>query len=93
MYEGRHAMRVAKLSPRIAKRMGLSSNHHARVWCDCMDDGINDPGKDSARPMRDVLNDPRRLGAWDAIGVIDLRVANSALDLFRQHINQEKKAS
>jgi hypothetical protein len=93
MAEPTHKMRMAKLSPRLAKRMGLSSNHHARVWCECMNGSVKPPGYYSMRPEREAVSDTRRLGSWDWIGVVDLRVPNSALDLFRQHITKELKAS
>lgn len=83
-----HRMRIAKLSPQLAKRLRLSSNYHARVWCECMNDTPYAPGTftRSIRPLREVLDDPRRLGQWDALGVIDLRVLGSAADLYRTHI-------
>lgn len=89
----KHTMRMAKLSPKLARRMGLSSNHHARVWCDCMNDGLNAIGTFSARPLRDTMNDPRRLGSWDWLGIVDMRIANSALDLFREHATKEERAA
>lgn len=86
-------MFMAKLSPQTAKRMGLSSNHHARVWCSCTNDTRFPPGlftrSISGRSLREVLNDPRRLGQWDALGVIDLRVVGSAVELFHQHTATE----
>jgi hypothetical protein len=81
-------MFMAKLSPQVAKRMSLSANHHARVWCSCMADQIS-PGGYTVRPLRLVLSDPRRLGQWDALGVVDLRVTGSALEMFHRHTATE----
>lgn len=80
-----HQMRLAKLSPKTAKRLGLSSNHHGRVWCTCMDNPMWPAGNWSERSQSETLSDPRRLGAWDSLGVVDLRDAGSAITLFREH--------
>lgn len=77
-----HKMRIAKLSPKMAKRLGLSSNRHARVWCTCMDDPLYPPGS-----FGDP-NDPRRLGTYDALGVVDMTNAGSAKRLWREHIKE-----
>jgi hypothetical protein len=79
-------MQLAKLAPATARRLGLSSNHHARVWCSCMDHPLHKPGNWSERGEEHARNDPRRLGAYDHLGVIDLRVANSGLALWRHHV-------
>jgi hypothetical protein len=84
-----HQMFMAKLSPQVAKRMGLSKNHHARVWCGCMTDSKYAPGYFSTRTPEQVLADPRRLGSWDALGVVDLRIPGSALALYREHLANE----
>jgi hypothetical protein len=81
-----HKMYLAKPSSRTARRLGLSSNHHARVWCSCMDNPSFPPGQFSHRASAQVLADPRRLGSFDALGVVDLRVPNSALDFWKGHL-------
>lgn len=91
--DAQHKMRVAKVSTVIAKRLGLNANHHARVWCDCMRDGVNPPGTWSHRTLAEVDDDPRRFGAWDCIGVIDLRIAGAAVEMFREHVRACTEAS
>lgn len=80
-----HQMQMAKVSPQYARAHNLNANHHARVWCSCMDDPVFPPGNFSERPRSAVLSDPRRLGAYDHLGVVDLRVPNSALNLWKEH--------
>lgn len=85
-----HKMIIARPSRGVAKRLGLNPNHQARVWCTCMEDALH-PGLSgvfSERPMHEVLADPRRLGSYDALGVIDLRVPYSAMALWRAHIRE-----
>lgn len=88
-------MRLAKVSGKVAKRLGLNSNHHARVWCECMDSPIHPTGSipsglyfDPGRSVESILSDPRRLWSYDALGVVDLRVPNSAIALYRQHLKE-----
>jgi hypothetical protein len=83
-HEKPHRMRTAFVSRGVARRMGLNRNHHIRVWCDCMD-------LSSGMPWGDE-NDPRRLGTFDALGVVDSREAGSALDLYRRHLKEEGAA-
>lgn len=92
-------MRMAKLSPATARRMHLSSNHHARVWCDCMDHPLHSPGAipsglyaNPDRSVEAIRADPRRLWSFDALGIVDLRVANSAIDLWRTHVRSFENA-
>lgn len=85
-----HRMRVAKVSPVYAKRNGLSANHHLRVWCECMDHPVSSPGTWSVRSPERVRNDPRRLGSYDHLGVVDMRVPFSALQLFKQHVKESE---
>lgn len=82
----RHLMRTAMPGRKTAKQYGLNPNHHIRVWCSCMDDPAGTPGEWSERSQAEVLADPRRLGAYDWLGVADVRESGSALALFRQHI-------
>lgn len=76
-----HRMRMAFLGQATAKRRGLNKNHHARVWCDCMDCPVYPPGAFGFNP-----NDSRRLGSFDALGVVDLRVPFAGLELWRKHV-------
>jgi len=81
-------MSMARVSPKYARQHGLNPNHHARVWCSCMDRPSRPPGYYSSRSRAEVVADPRRLGAFDHLGVIDLREAGSALALFRKHVEE-----
>jgi hypothetical protein len=76
-------MQLAKLAPTTARRLGLSSNHHARVWCSCMDNQANPAGHWGTGALEGKV---RRLGAYDWLGVVDLRVPNSGLALWRHHV-------
>jgi hypothetical protein len=84
----KHEMLIAKLSPQIANRMGLSSNHNARVWCTCMDHPLFPKETWKRRINKKYVHYPTRLGAFDALGVIDFRVENSAINLFRKHLKE-----
>lgn len=92
-----HRMRIARPGRIVARRLGLNTNHHARVWCDCMDQPVNTPGTfagmDSSvvneRTIEQAANDPRRLGSFDPIGVIDLRDPDSLKKLWSDHLRQE----
>lgn len=84
-----HEMRTAFPGREVARRRGMNRNHHVRVWCTCMDQPAHPPGSYSTRPTAEVLNDPRRLGAWDDLGYADVRVPGQALALWREHIRQE----
>ena len=94
-------MHIAKVSPKIAKRLGLNSNHHARVWCSCMDDSENGPGfwagmhpdTVNERTIQQAATDTRRLGSYDALGVIDMRVPGSALELYRAHVREADRGT
>ena len=87
-----HRMRVAKPSSVTARLYGLNPNHHVRVWCDCMDESRRpriDPGAvEAAGLLPGGVYDPRRLGAFDWLGLADVRVPGSALSLFRAHIQE-----
>lgn len=82
----------------VAARRGLNRNHHMRVWCTCMADQKAPPGYfrsgpySPERPSHVVAADPRRLGGWDDLGVVDVRVPNSAVDLWRQHVREADDA-
>jgi len=78
---GQHKMRVAFPSRKVAKRLGLNRNHHLRVWCDCMDLGNVGLWGDK--------NDPRRLGNYDALGIVDTREPKSAQNLYRKHLESQ----
>jgi hypothetical protein len=78
---GRHEMRVAFPSRSVARRLGLNRNHHLRVWCICMDLGNVGLWGDE--------NDPRRLGNYDALGIVDTREPESALNLYRKHLESQ----
>lgn len=93
-----HRMSMAKVGPAYARRHGLSANHHARVWCSCMDDPIHPPGSIPSglyarpdRPREAVEQDPRRLWSYDYLGVVDLREPWSALRLFRSHVEEASR--
>jgi hypothetical protein len=81
-----HQMRMALPGRVVARRLGINRNHHARVWCSCKDNPITPPGTWSHRSRTDVLADPRRLGAYDDLGFVDVRTPGSAVDLFREHL-------
>jgi hypothetical protein len=81
-----HQMRMALPGRVVARRLGINRNHHARVWCSCMDDPIHPPGNWSINSKREVLNQPRRLGAYDHLGVVDIRTPGSAVALHREHL-------
>lgn len=83
-----HVMRLARPGPRTARHRGLNSNHQIRVWCECMAQQIAQPGSYSERPASVVIADPRRLGGWDDLGVVDVRDSGAALALFRAHIEE-----
>lgn len=87
-----HRMRLAKLSPRTAKRLGKSSNHHARVWCDCMDEPVFNVGTFALpeRSLYETQNDPRRLGSFDSLGIVDLRDSQSAILLWKEHVDASR---
>lgn len=93
-----HRMMLAFPSNKVARRTGLNRNHMVRVWCTCQADQISEPGMNPSglywtdRPSSVVVNDPRRLGGWDYLGVADVRVPNSALDLWRAHVAAAKEA-
>jgi hypothetical protein len=78
-------MLVAFPRPQVARERGLNSNHHLRVWCSCMAGQIN-PGGYSGRSQSAWLSDARRAGAWDELGVVDVRQPNSALELWKEHL-------
>lgn len=92
-----HRMRIARPSLEVARRLGLNRNHQARVWCDCMDAPVNEPGTFAGmdpsvvneRTVEQAANDPRRLGSFDAIGVIDIRDPDSLKKLWSDHLHQE----
>lgn len=75
-----HRMRTAIPSHSTARRLHLNRWRTLRVWCDCMDHSSGMPWGDQ--------NDPRRLGSFDPIGYVDIRVPNSALDLYHQHLKE-----
>jgi hypothetical protein len=77
-----HKMRVAFPSRGVARRLGLNRNHALRVWCDCQT-------RPSGTPWGDE-NDPRRLGNYDALGVVDTREAGSASKLFKKHLEESQ---
>jgi hypothetical protein len=72
------------MSHKIAKRLGVNKNHSACVHCRCMDDPIFWPGAFGMHRNSD--RDPRRVGMWDALGVVDIRDPNAALELYRAHV-------
>jgi hypothetical protein len=71
----------------VARRRGMNRNHHVRVWCTCMSQ-IESPGLYSERSPSVVEADPRRGGLWDDLGFVDVRVPNSALDLWKRHLEE-----
>jgi hypothetical protein len=81
-----HSMRIAFPNRRTAALYRLNRNHHVRVWCTCMDRPSRTPGYYSERPLGVVMADPRRLGAWDALGYVDVRVPGAALALWQEHV-------
>lgn len=90
-----HRMMTAFPSAQTARRYGVARNHALRVWCTCMAGQRSAPGDlpsgvyhDPARPASSVEADPRRLGGWDWLGVVDVRIENSALDLWRRHVEE-----
>lgn len=97
-------MFMAKVTGKIAKRnpsKNLSPNHHARVWCWCQDNPVSEPGTYAGQHMtvqndrtrEQAANDPRRLGTYDPIGIVDLREENSAVMLFRKHVEESSRES
>lgn len=50
-----------------------------------MRDALCDP---SQYALGEAREDPRGLWSFDALGVVDLREANSALALFRKHVEE-----
>lgn len=76
---------------------GLNRNHSLRVWCECLDNPLHEPGSIPTglywrdRPLAAVKADPRRLWSYDDIGVVDVRVPGSALDLFRRHVEAHER--
>lgn len=82
-----HRMMTAFPSRAVAARRNLNRNHHVRVWCSCME-GVQDPGYYATRPRREWEPDPRRGGLYDDLGVVDVRVPGSALDLWRRHVEE-----
>lgn len=85
-----HRLRIAIPSRKVARRLGLNRNHHARVWCDCMDENGGEV-RYTYRTPYEARNDPRRLGSYDALGFVDLRVPGSALDLYREHLEESER--
>lgn len=85
--EVEHIFIAAFPNAQVARQRGLSSNHHLRVWCTCQS-GIGHPGGWSRRTPRAWLTDARRAGAWDELGVVDVRVPGSAIQLFRDHVKE-----
>lgn len=83
-------MRLAFPNRRSAAAYRLNRNHHVRVWCECMDRPARTPGDYSERSRADVLSDPRRLGAWDSLGYVDVREPNAALELFQRHVAESE---
>lgn len=91
-----HRMHVAFPSPRVARERGLNRNHDLRVWCECMSGQISEPGTFagmSPSTTREITKtesstDPRRLGGWDEIGVVDSRIPGSAVELFLRHVEE-----
>jgi hypothetical protein len=95
-----HILRVARPGKKTAKRYGLNDNHHVRVWCECMAQQKSTPGELPSGPywredrtVEEHAADPRRLGGWDWLGVADVRVEGSVLNLFRDHIRQAAYAA
>lgn len=94
--EKQHRMMTAFPSQEVARRRGMNRNHELRVWCVCMEDSVSEPGTYAGqhatvvnhRTAAMAANDPRRLGGWDDLGVVDVRVPNSALDLWKEHVRQ-----
>jgi hypothetical protein len=89
-----HKMHLSFPSNKVAKRLGVSRNHTLRVWCECQSDQVSDPGTYAGqhftvqheRTRAMAATDPRRLGGWDHIGLVDSRVPNSALNLWKEHV-------
>lgn len=94
-----HEMRLAFPSQKVARRLGLNKNRHVRVWCTCQEDAVvgagTYAGQDAAvkypRTAYQAVHDPRRLGGWDALGVVDVRDPHAALDLFQAHVREVEK--
>lgn len=86
-------MRIARVSPLYARQHDLNPNHHARVWCLCMNDPGVVPGQTSSQPLDVVLASPGHFVQFDHIAVIDLRVAGSALAAFRAHVEETNRVS
>ncbi len=83
-----HQIRMAMPGTVVARQLGINRNHHARVWCSCMDNPSRTPGYYSHRSQADVVADPRRLGAFDDLGVVDVREPGSAVELWRTHLQE-----
>lgn len=87
-----HRMRIAMPSSQTARLYGLVRNQNARVWCTCLDQKHPERQKVDPQKLEDAgllpsgVYDPRLLGDFDWLGIVDVRVPNAALDLFRQHL-------
>jgi hypothetical protein len=79
-------MMTAFPSRKVQRGRRLHRSYDLRVWCHCQEGTVADPGYYSARPQREVAPDPRRGGLWDDLGIVDVRVPNSALELWREHV-------
>jgi len=54
--------------------------------------GVESPGYYATRPRREWEPDPRRGGLYDDLGIVDVRVPNSALELWRRHVAAAEEA-
>lgn len=88
----RHHMRVAKPSSATARLYGLNPNHHVRVWCSCQYDGerqhVDVEAVEATGVLPSAIADTRGLGAFDWLGIADMRIPGSALDVFRAHLRE-----
>ena len=104
----RHTMRIARPASETARLYGMNPNHHVRVWCTCMDARrfkrepeslparqrfTNDVTDEDKGALPTFLDDPRSLGDVDWLGIADVRVPNSALSIFRRHLEEAQRES
>lgn len=76
-----HRMFVAFPSRKAARQYNLNRNHHIRVWCICMDH----TKRDGSWGDSDYHT---RVGNWDWLGVADVRIPGSALEIFHKHLEE-----
>lgn len=84
-----HRMLIAQVGYEYARQHGLNHNHHARVWCACMIDPVGVSW--SERSASEIVYDPNRLASYDHIAVIDVRIPDAALNVWREHVRTGKR--